>query len=339
MRLFIALLTTILVAGNGQAQNSEKQLAPGIYANMKTTEGDILIWLDYEKVPMTAANFIGLCEGKIELDSFKVTKPYYDGVVFHRVLPNFVIQAGQAAGTNAPGPGYKFPDEFDSTLMHTGAGILSMANAGPGTNGSQFFVTKAATPHLNFKHSVFGHVIHGQAVVDSIKQTDDSIITIEIIRVGEKALKFEAAKVFKTMVLEKRQAAIDAVKKRNEVFKKEMSEKYPNATQLASGLMYEVITKGNGAYPKTGQKVEVHYLGTLLDGTKFDASYDRNTPFSVNIGYGKVIKGWDEGIPLCDVGGKIRLIIPYWLAYGEAGQRTIPAKATLIFEVEMLSFQ
>ena len=338
MKTLYSLITLFSFSALIWSQEESKELAPGIYANMKTTKGDILIWIDYQKVPMTSANFIGLCEGNIELDSFKVTKPYYDGVVFHRVLPNFVIQAGQST-TGAPGPGYKFPDEFDTSLLHTGAGILSMANAGPGTNGSQFFVTKAATPHLDMKHSVFGHVVHGLDVVEKIEQTKDSIKTIEIIRVGNAATKFSAPKVFKVQVAIKRQAALDAIKNQNATFKKEMLEIYPSAKQTASGLMYDIVKIGNGAFPKVGQQVEVHYTGTFLDGKKFDSSRDRNETFKVPIGMGKVIKGWDEGIPLCSVGGQIRLIIPYWLAYGEAGRSSIPPKSHLIFDVEVFSIQ
>ena len=329
----IALL--LLVNLGSFSQN----LQDGIYANFKTTKGDIMVQLEYEKVPMTVANFVGLAEGNLEYDTVKITKPFYDGVVFHRVVPNFVIQAGQPANTNGSGPGYRFPDEFDSTLKHTGPGILSMANAGPGTNGSQFFITKNAAPHLDFRHSVFGHVISGQDVVEKIEQSVDTIRTVEIIRVGKKAKKFKANNVFNSEVERIKEEELEALRTRNDNFRKEMLEKYPSAIQTKSGLMYEIIQEGNGTYPAAGQTVEVHYTGTFLDGNKFDSSVDRGTPFKFPCGRGRVIKGWDEGIPLCSVGGKIKLIIPYWLAYGENGRASIPPKSHLIFDVEVLGVE
>lgn len=329
--VLIALMTTF----TGIAQNRED----GLYANFKTSKGDFLCVLEFEKAPMTVANFVALAEGKLAIDTVEVTEPFYEGVIFHRVVPNFVIQAGMPKNTNLQSPGYKFPDEFDSTLLHTDKGILSMANAGPGTNSSQFFVTMAPTPHLNFRHSVFGHVIEGYDVVEKIEQQKDSIITIEIIRVGKKAKKFRADRLFPQLVEEKKEEARLAIQNQNINFKKEMQKTYPDAVQTESGLMYEIIQEGNGTYPANGQVAEVHYTGTFVDGKKFDSSLDRNQSFDCPVGQGRVIKGWDEGIPLCSVGGKIRLIIPYWLAYGENGRASIPPKSTLIFEVEVLSIK
>jgi peptidylprolyl isomerase len=338
--LTIALFVGVLSWG----QTNIEELPNGLYANMKTTKGDILIKLEFEKVPMTVANFVGLAEGNLKIDTFEITEPYYDNVVFHRVVPNFVIQAGQPAEGSSfskrkGGPGYRFPDEFDSTLKHTGPGILSMANAGPGTNGSQFFITHRATPHLDFRHSVFGSVVEGQDVVDKIAQGTDKINGIDIIRVGKKAKKFNAAKVFKKSVEKIRKEEAEAVKKKNDKFKKEMLKAYPDAVQTKSGLMYEVLKEGNGAKPVKSQTVSVHYTGTFLDGKKFDSSHDRGKPIEFPLGHGRVIKGWDEGIMLCDVGGKLRLIIPYWLAYGDHGKGGIPAKSHLIFEVELMNIK
>jgi peptidyl-prolyl cis-trans isomerase A (cyclophilin A) len=338
----IILLIALFFGFSASAQTSK--LDDGLYANMKTTKGDILIKLEFEKVPMTVANFVGLAEGNIKIDTFEVTKPYYNNVVFHRVVPNFVIQAGQPsedgefAGRQG-GPGYKFPDEFDSTLKHSGPGILSMANAGAGTNGSQFFITHRATPHLDFRHSVFGSVISGQNIVDSIAQETDKINTIEILRVGKAAKKFDAAGTFEKTVMAKNEEALRIQQEMNAEFKKTMSEAYPNATQTESGLMYEVVQKGDGTFPGKSQKVSVHYTGTFVDGKKFDSSHDRGKPIEFALGHGRVIKGWDEGIQLCDVGGKLRLIIPYWIAYGEHGKSSIPPKATLIFDVELVGIK
>ncbi len=167
----------------------------GLYARITTNKGDITLFLEFEKTPLTVANFVGLAEGEIKNDAKEFGTPYYNGIVFHRVIDNFMIQCGDPDGTGRGGPGYKFKDEFHADLKHDKAGILSMANAGAGTNGSQFFITHKATSWLNNKHSVFGHVTEGMDVVNSIKK-GDNIIEVNILRVGKKAKKFNASETF-----------------------------------------------------------------------------------------------------------------------------------------------
>ena len=189
------------------AGHEEWETKDGVYAVMDTTEGTIVIQLEFEKTPLTVANFVGLAEGtkyysKDGGKPEKQDKPFYDGVIFHRVIDGFMIQGGDPAGTGRGGPGYRFRDEFDSSLRHTGLGILSMANAGPGTNGSQFFITLVPTPHLNNKHSVFGHVVKGTDVVQKIGKTKKGagdrpttpqvMKSVKIVRVGDKAKAFKA---------------------------------------------------------------------------------------------------------------------------------------------------
>lgn len=311
-------------------------LEDGLYAKIITDKGDILIQLEFEKTPMTVANFVGLAEGKWVYDTLEIEEPFYDSLKFHRVMRNFMIQGGDPKGNGTGNQGLLFPDEFDSTLKHDQAGILSMANSGKNTNGSQFFITHKDTPWLDGKHTVFGHVVQGQDVVDKIQQ-NDYILSVIIIRVGKKAKKFKAHKVFAKEVTLRKEALQKELDERNKVFYDEVIVKFPNMLQTESGLMYEITKEGNGVKPLSGYQVEVHYTGTFVDGKKFDSSVDRGKTFKVIVDKSRVIKGWHEGIKLCDIGGSIKLALPHWLAYGEAGRASIPPKATLIFDIEIFN--
>ncbi len=332
---------TIDNTNNQIEQNIEKKEIPtinkeinmnSIQAKLETTKGDILIELEYIKTPLTVANFVGLAEGTIENTAKALGERYYDGIIFHRVIKDFMIQGGDPTGTGRGGPGYQFPDEFDSSLRHSGPGILSMANAGPGTNGSQFFITHKETPWLDGKHSVFGHVVEGMDIVNAIEQ-NDVILSVTIIRNGEDAKAFDAANVFNSKMEELKKIEEENAKK----MAKELEALTKGATETASGLKYFMLNEGDGDTPHLGDNVSVHYTGYLVDGTKFDSSLDRNTPFEFVLGQGRVIKGWDEGVALLKVGSKAKFIIPSNLAYGSRGAGgVIPPNATLIFEVELL---
>ena len=193
--IFVFLLAFGL-AGILRSDGAERKLPDGVYAEFDTSKGKILVQLEYEKTPLTVANFVGLAEGTKNYSKTpgeppkSQGKPFYDGLTFHRVIPDFMIQGGCPQGTGSGDPGYKFRDEFDPSLKHSGPGTLSMANSGPASNGSQFFITHKATSWLDGKHSVFGHVVEGQDVVNKIEK-GDKINTIKILRIGEKAKAFK----------------------------------------------------------------------------------------------------------------------------------------------------
>jgi|TARA_B100001094_G_scaffold8596_2_gene7745 cyclophilin family peptidyl-prolyl cis-trans isomerase len=305
----------------------------GLFAQIKTSKGVIEIQLEFEKTPGTVGNFVGLSIGKIKNSNKELGKPYYDGLKFHRVINDFMIQGGCPIGTGTGDPGYKFDDEFNADLKHDKPGILSMANSGPATNGSQFFITHIETPWLDNKHTVFGHVIDGLDVVNSIVQ-DDEIINIKINAVGEKAQSFDPVKAFENFNKLKEER-INEQKKRTEKLLNDLSDGY---SKTDSGLMYKFLDNKNSNKPLKGKKVKVHYKGMLLDGTVFDSSFKRNQPIEFTLGIGQVIKGWDEGISLLGVGDKASFIIPSDLAYGESGAGgVIPPNAPLLFEVELIS--
>ena len=304
----------------------------GLYAKFKTTKGEILINLEFEKTPGTVGNFVALAEGNLENSAKPQGKPYYDGLKFHRVIPDFMIQGGCPLGTGTGNPGYKFDDEIHPDLKHDAPGKLSMANAGPGTNGSQFFITHIETPWLDGKHTVFGNVVEGQDVVDAVAQ-GDTMDEIEILRVGDAANKFNAIEAFRVFEGEREKRIVAE----REAARAELDKLALGFDETNSGLRYKVIQKGDGKKAQKGNMVSVHYKGQLADGTVFDSSYKRNQPLDFQVGVGQVIPGWDEGICLLNVGDKARLVIPSDLGYGAAGAGgVIPPDATLIFDVELM---
>lgn len=315
----------------------------GIFATIKTDKGDMRIALHFNETPATVANFISLAEGTNTgvTDSLQ-GKKFYDGLPFHRVIADFMIQGGDIKRNGTGNPGYTFEDEFPTDSIggylykHDKKGVLSMANSGPNTNGSQFFITHKATPWLDGKHTVFGQVVEGLSVVDSIAQ-GDLIRTIEVERIGKDAKSFnpeeaiEAAKQAR-IAMEKLQKEIrtkDSIR-----FASKMEE--TKASVLASGLKILHLEKGHGKKVKRGDKLQVHYTGYFVDGKIFDSSHKRNVPFEFTIGVDRVIEGWTQGLLTLREGGKARLFIPYQLAYGPNGYGPIPAKSNLIFDVELV---
>jgi len=304
----------------------------GIYAKFTTSKGDILVQLEHEKTPGTVGNFVALAEGNLENSVKDQGVPYYDGLKFHRVIPDFMIQGGCPQGTGTGNPGYKFEDEFHPDLKHDTPGKLAMANSGPATNGSQFYITHIPTPWLDGKHTVFGSVIEGQDVVDAIVQGDE--MSVEIIKVGKEATNFNAIEAFRIFEGSREQREAEEKAKQKAL----LDTVAAGYDETASGLRYQILQKGDGKQATKGAGVSVHYKGQLLDGTVFDSSYKRKEPIDFNVGLGQVISGWDEGILLLQVGDKARFVIPSNLGYGTAGAGgVIPPNATLIFDVELMA--
>ena len=333
-------------------------LKDGLYANFQTSKGNMIVKFEDKKAPVTVANFVGLAEGKIENKAKAKGVPYYDGTIFHRVIKDFMIQGGDPKGTGMGDPGYKFDDEKND-LQHSGKGILSMANSGPNTNGSQFFITEVATPWLDGRHTVFGEVVNGKDVIDSIAnvekgpqdkpKTDIVLEKVSVFAKGDEYKNYDAAAIFnegKGKIQENNKAAVAKI----EADKKKKAEEFAaNQQKLVddlkaemqvtpSGLYYKITKTTDGIAPQRGDEVAVHYAGKLVDGSEFDSSFKRNQPIDIPIGVGQVIKGWDEGIMLLKEGETATLLIPSELGYGSAGAGgVIPPNAWLIFDVELVS--
>ena len=343
-------------------------LEDGMYAEFVTSKGNMIAKLTYDKTPITVANFVSLAEGtNTMVDSSYRDKKFYNGLIFHRVMDKFMIQGGDPLGTGTGNPGYKFNDEFHTDLKHDKTGILSMANSGINSNGSQFFITEVPKPHLDNKHSVFGELVLGLDILDSIsnvkvdsrnKPFKDVIINeLNIIRKGKDAKKFDAPDIFinhfaevERKEKERKEKAEAIIKASKEKFNKQQEK----ATTLPSGLQYTITEKGSGEKLKEDSVVLTHYAvyfenGKLLETSKLEIAEaldvvnerrkkaDQYQPIKADIGPdARMIHGFKEGLQQLNVGDKATLFIPYHLAYGEAGTRSIPAKSNIIFEVEII---
>jgi peptidylprolyl isomerase len=367
------LFALVIIASFYSCKEDNNNLPDGLYAKIETNKGEIIVQLDYEKAPITVANFVTLAEGKNEYVTNENIKnrPFYDGLKFHRVIENFMIQGGDPLGTGSGDAGYRFKDEITDLRFDKG-GVLAMANNGPATNSSQFFITHIETPWLDGKHTIFGHVVgNGMEAVNKILQ-DDYMSKVTIIRNGDAAKKFDAVKVFHDYFIveaenQKKQAAIDTENKRifNEKYKTVIDAKVKSfaalkakATKTKSGLEFVITKKSGGAKPKAGTGIFIHYAGFLENGTLFDSSiesvcktfgtFDPNRaaqngyqpiPFQAGKKDG-MIPGFIEGIEQLSFGDKAVIFIPSKLGYGEAGAGgVIPPNANIIFEIELLKAQ
>lgn len=365
------ILFVLLVIATFYSCNEENSNLPdGLYAKIETSRGPIIVALDYKKAPITVANFVTLAEGKNDFvtnDNLKA-KPFFDGLKFHRVIKDFMIQTGDPLGTGSGDAGYKFKDEIND-LRFDGGGVLAMANNGPATNSSQFFITHVSTPWLDGKHTIFGHVVEeGMNVVNLVEQ-NDFIKKVTIIRKGEAAKKFNAVKTFYDYFSvesenQKKKLAIDAESKKayDEKYKDVRDDKVKffnalksKAMKTSSGLKYVITKKAAGKKPAKGTTVYIHYAGFLEDGQLFDTSLETEAkifgkfdsaraeqngyqpiPFQVGRKDG-MIPGFIEGLEKLSIGDKAILFIPSHLAYGAGGAGdVIPPNTNIVFEVELL---
>ena len=369
VKLWALVLPLLLVACKSAKYPNLKD---GLYADIQTNYGDMLAELYYKTTPGTVANFVSLAEGTntYVADSLK-GKRYYDGTKSHRVIKNFMLQAGDRTATGEGDPGYKFADEFVDTLRYTRKGQLGMANSGPATNGSQFFITEVATDWLNFRHTIFGQVIQGEDVISKItsvktgaqdRPVDPVVIKkVEIIRVGKDAQKWDAPKVFDAFMKEQNAKAqkLESQKEKNLAL---MAEQEAKAVAQPSGIKILKLKEGNGVKPQIGSDVLVNYAGFLrATGDLFDTNiaeiakendaYDAARAADPQYGYIPyawkyspevgLIAGFKEALLSMKVGDRIRVFIPSALAYGKQGfgNGVIPPDADLMFEIEIVDAQ
>ncbi len=358
------LLVLITLIGCKSSQHTD--LGDGLFADIQTSKGNILVTLEYKKTPVTVGNFVSLAEGTNPFvsEEFK-EKKYYDGLTFHRVMKDFMIQGGDPLANGTGNPGYRFKDEIDDSLRHSKKGILSMANGGPKTNGSQFFITHKETPWLDGIHSVFGEVVKGIEVVDSIanvevgegnKPVSEVLINaVVIIRNGKEAKSFDAVEVM-TEYFAEEEAKAAAMQQMIDDFVALTETQKAEARTYPSGLKILVLKDGGGEKPKYGQRVLVNYAGWLTDGALFDTSeaqiaedfgqYARINQMHRGVlepslmDYSpdaNLIGGFKEGLLTMKIGDKVRLFIPPHLGYGPQGGGPIPPNAELIFDLEIIS--
>ena len=336
----LAAILCCLAISFGGCKSMDKELKAiegkdGVFAIMETSKGSIVLELFYDKTPLTVINFAGLSEGT--LDAAK-GKPFYDGLTFHRVIEDFMIQGGDPEGTGRGGPGYRFADECLPELTFDKPGYLAMANAGPGTNGSQFFITHVPTDWLNGKHTIFGQVVNAesQAVVNKVAQ-GDKIVKVTIVRQGADAEKFTATQAdFDKAAAEAKTRAAEAKKAANAKKIAEVEKKFPGYNVDENGIYWKTTKEGNG--PKIGgrKNVACDYKGYLVDGTVFDQSAGRGSLEFVTDG-GQMIPGFDIMVQDMKVGEKRTIVVPSDLAYGDRGYPgVIPGGAYIAFDITLV---
>jgi Peptidyl-prolyl cis-trans isomerase (rotamase) - cyclophilin family len=367
MKKSLYILTLITTVFLGCKTSKYAELGDGIFADIQTTQGDIIIKLEYQKTPVTVANFVSLAEGTNPYlnDEFK-NKKFYDGVIFHRVIKDFMIQGGDPTGTGSGNIGYTFKDEINDSLRHSKKGLISMANRGPKTNSSQFFITHKETPWLDGKHTVFGEVVKGLDVVDSIANTKtgpgDKPMTnvvmnhVEIVRNGKEAKNFDPLKILADYFEEEKAVSAAFIKMKSDLVA-EFAEQMATAQETPSGLKILKLKEGDGVQPEIGQMALVNYAGWLMNGDLFDSNIGEialqfnqfsagrrdqggYSPFPMKYSPdAQLAAGFREALLTMKVGDKLRVFIPPHLGYGDYDYGPIPGGSTLVFDLEVVGIE
>ncbi len=332
---------------------SNTKYPDGLYAELHTNKGLIVMALEYEKTQMTVASFVGLAEGTIKNDALPEGVPFFDGSKFHRVVSGHVIQAGEPITEGEGQLGYMFPNEIHPKLSHNHAGVLGMANGGPHTNGSQFYITLGDRSYLDGDYTVFGEVVEGMDVVNAIIQ-DDVIRNIKIVRCGEGAKRFRVdTEMFQNLMIQVQKRVEEQEKDKKARESATIQKKWPDAVETDSGLKYVIVKEGKGEVPESGSKVRIRYSGEVLNGKKYFSTSegipDDDSPaedFVMEIGKSHVTPGFDQAVNQMQVGEKRILILSSQLGYGTGGfyakevegkkRFVISPNSTLIYEVELL---
>jgi cyclophilin family peptidyl-prolyl cis-trans isomerase len=350
-------LIALLLSSAAPAQRPD-----GLYAEIRTNKGVIVARLEYELTPMTVANFVGLAEGTIANAAFDPGRPFFDGTVYHRVVPGHVIQTGIPQSDRAKGPGYQFPNEVHARLSHNHAGALNMANSGPNTNGSQFCITLADRSYLDGDFTVFGEVVEGLDVVMRIVQ-GDVVERVRILRIGKKAEGFHpATESFQAMVRAAQERVADHVEKKKAAERAWVAQHYPKATGPDGGVLTEQVTAGHASEQPGPLRVryrgtELRYSGDVLgyQGPPIKpiefASNDNGAPAYLDSPHAfplpaKINPGLDTVIAAMQPGERRIVIVPAAQAYGRAGtyppevagkpRFVVSPNAMLVYDVEVL---
>ncbi len=359
----IAVLLLCLPLAVGSCQDKYPDLEDGVYAEFKTNMGTFVAKLYNEKTPLTVANFIELAEGTHQMmDSSFAGKPYYNGLTFHRVMEDFMIQGGDPLANGRGGPGYTFPDEFVDDLKHDRKGILSMANGGPDMNGSQFFVTVKPTPWLNNRHSVFGEIVIGQAVVDSISVTDtdssdkplDVVVMEEVNIIRKGNVEVPSFTTEMEMIEQRKQEKLERLAGVAKATTEALQPFADQAEETESGLKLYWNQRGKGMKPNEGAMVLVHCTGYFTNGDLFYTTrrevaekyeaLENGNPYQPMVAQyspqAQMIPGFREAMLMMSVGDRTTLFIPSHLGYGATGRGSvIPPNTDLIFELELVGIQ
>lgn len=354
MKSFLVIILLCLFTLPSQSQDLRQEIEKGVYAHIYTNKGEIIAFLEYEKVPMTVANFVGLAEGTIDNAAFGIGRPYYSNSKWHRVIPEHVIQGGSPDIKGRAGTGYAYPNEIYDGLSHGEPGVLGIANAGPHTNGSQFYITLGDRSYLDGNYSIFGYVVKGMDVVYSIEQ-NDLIERIEIKRVGRKAERYKpVTRSFQKMVTKAKAQLAKNEKKKKELVDEYITANYSLAEIDTNGITHQVLNEGSGKFLEAGTSVNIKYTGKVLnEDLEFVSTADAGKPLNENtavefeyrIGDSKVNKGFDLVISQMKLGEKRVIIVPPNMAYGRNGfygpykpsnQRfVINPGSTLLYEIEI----